>query len=371
MNKEQGMYSTWVTIDLDAIKNNVRYILDRSKVQVMAIVKANAYGHGAVPVAQAALEAGATWCGVARVGEALELRQAGLDCPILILGYTPEARYKEMIEHRVSMTVWNTKQAETISTAASQTGQGAKLHLKVDTGMSRLGVDPDNAIDLLETVSHLPGLQAEGLFTHFARADEVDPTPTISQEKLFRALMERLNAKGIEIPLIHAANSAASLTRSSAYFNCVRLGIAMYGLHPSPECPLPPDFRSALTWKSVLSQVKRLPPGRGISYGHEYITTKEEHIGTIPVGYADGFRRVPGNQVLLGERKVPVVGRVTMDQVMVQLDAVPDAKEGDEVVLLGTQGENSITTEEIAERWGTINYEVTSGIAHRVPRIFL
>jgi alanine racemase len=144
----------------------------------------------------------------------------------------------------------------------------------------------------------------------------------------------------------------------------------MYGMHPSSECVLPPEFQPALTWKSVLSQVKKLPPGKGISYGHEYITSREERIGTVPVGYADGFRRVPSNQVLVGERKVPVVGRVTMDQVMVQLDAIPDAKEGDEVVLLGTQGENRITAEDIAERWGTINYEVTSGIAHRVPRVF-
>jgi len=366
----QGWHSTWATIDLSAIQGNIRYFLNRSEAKVMAIVKANAYGHGAVPVAQAALDAGAAWCGVARVNEALELRQAGVDHPTLILGYTPEARYKEMISHQVSMTVWNRMQAENISSAASQINQVAKLHLKVDTGMGRLGVKPGDVVSLIETIKRLPNIQIEGLFTHFARADEKDQAPTDSQEDFFQELVSRLEASGIPIPFIHAANSAASLTRPSVHYNGVRIGIAMYGLHPSPDCQLPPEFRPAMTWKSVLSQVKIVPQGKGISYGHQYITSGNERIGTVPVGYADGFRRVPANQVLVRGRKVPVVGRVTMDQIMVQLDQVPDAREGDEVVLLGEQEGSSITAEEIADRWGTINYEVTSGISHRVPRVF-
>jgi alanine racemase len=370
MNEEQGRHSTWVTVDLDAIKNNVRYFLDRTSVQVMAIVKANAYGHGAVQVAQAALEAGATWCGVARATEAQELRQAGLDCPILLLGYTPEAQYEEMITRQVSMTVWDTKQIENISRVASKINRRAKLHLNVDTGMSRLGADPKEVIGMLHEIAAFPNIQIEGLFTHFARADETDSRPTDIQEEQFHELLANLKGAGIQIPLVHAANSAASLTRPSANFDCVRVGIAMYGLQPSSERPLPRNFRPALTWKSILSQVKLLPPGRGISYGHEYVTSRTERIGTVPVGYADGFRRVPGNHVLVGGRKVPVVGRVTMDQIMVQLDAVPEANAGDEVVLLGAQREQRITAEEIADRWGTINYEVTSGIAHRVPRIY-
>lgn len=370
INKQLRMHSTWATVDLDAIKNNVRYILGHTRVQVMAIVKANAYGHGAVPVARAALEAGANWCGVARVNEALELRQAKLACPILILGYTPEARYLETIRHRVSMTVWNTEQVEKINAVATQINQVARVHIKVDTGMSRLGVTADVVIHLFEAIANFPNVQVEGLFTHFACADEADPAQSDTQEEIFQSLVGKMKGSGFQIPLIHAANSAASLTRPSAYFNCVRLGIAMFGLHPSLECPLPSEFRPALTWKSVLSQVKTLPRGRGISYGHEYITSREERIGTIPVGYADGFRRVMDNQVLIGGRKIPVVGRVTMDQIMVQLDTHPGAREGDEVVLLGTQGGESITAEEIAERWGSINYEVTSGIAHRVPRIY-
>lgn len=367
---EQGMYSTWVDVDLGAIKNNVRYFLNRSGVQVMAIVKANAYGHGAVQIAQAALEAGATWCGVARVNEALELRQAGLDCPILILGYTPETRYEEMAAHRVSMTVWKHSQLENISAAASRIFQKASVHVNVDTGMGRLGAPPGEVIRLIEASGQLPGIRVEGLFTHFARADEADPSPTDAQEALFHDLIQTLNTAGAQIPLIHAANSAASLTRPSVYFNCIRTGIAMYGLHPSMECPLPSAIRPALVWKSVLSQVKTVPPGTGISYGHEYATAQTERIGTVPVGYADGFRRTTGNLVLVGGKKVPVVGRVTMDQIMVQLDAVLDAREGDEVVLLGEQGGSTITAEDIAARWETINYEVTSAIAHRVPRVY-
>ena len=367
--EEQGMYSTWVRIDLGAIKNNVQIILNRTNTQVMAIVKANAYGHGAVPVAQAALDAGATWCGVARVNEALELREAGLDCSILILGYTPPDRYPEMISQQVSMTVWNRQQIKDISAEAAGIRRMARLHLNVDTGMSRLGAKPGDVIDLLEATAHLPNIQFEGVFTHFARADEAEQAPTDAQEDLFQALVAKMKSAGIQIPLIHAANSAASLTRPSVYFNCVRLGIAMYGLHPSSECPLPPEFQPALTWKSVISRLRNFPKGRGISYGHEYITSGNERVGTVPVGYADGFRRVAGNYVLVGGHKVPVVGRVTMDQIMVLLDAVPEASEGDEVVLIGEQDGNKITAEEVARRWGTINYEVTSGIAYRVPRI--
>lgn len=364
------LYSNWVTIDLDAIKNNVRYICEHSKSQVMAIVKANAYGHGAVPAARAALEAGATLCGVARVSEALDLRQAGLDCPVLLLGYTPEARYKEMITHQVSMTVWDKEQVEKISALAARIKLLARLHLKVDTGMSRLGMNPEEVLALFREIAHLPNIHIEGLFTHFARADEADPTPTDKQMELFQTLVANLDAAGIHIPIIHAANSAASLTRPDAHFTCIRFGIALYGLHPSPECPLPSAFRPALTWKSVLSTVKLLPPGRGVSYGHTYTTRKDERIGTIPVGYADGYRRFPGNQVLIGGKRIPVVGRVCMDQMMVQLDDVPEARAGDEVVLIGKQGTAKITAEDVAATWGTINYEVTCAIGARVPRLY-
>jgi alanine racemase len=368
--KSETIYSNWVTVDLEAIKANIRSILVLTSTPVMAIVKANAYGHGAVPVARAALEAGASWCGVARASEALELRQAGLDCPVLLLGYTPTTCAEEMIANRVSMTVWNVDQAEMIAAIAERIGQKARLHLKVDTGMSRLGVQAEEAIDLARKIARLPHVHFEGIFTHFARADEADSTPTDTQEALFVNLLKDLETSEIRPPVVHAANSAASLTRPSVHFNLLRIGIAMYGLHPSPECPLPSSFRPALAWKAVLSQVKTLPPGRGVSYGHTYTTRGTERIGTVPVGYADGFRRLPGNHVLVGGKRVPVVGRVCMDQIMVQLDNVPGAKAGDEVVLIGQQGEEKLSAEDVAASWGTINYEVTCAIGPRVPRLY-
>jgi alanine racemase len=365
------MYPSRAEIDLGAIRNNVRLVRAHTGVQVMAVVKANGYGHGAVPVARAALEAGATWCGIATVDEAIELRRAGVDCPALLLGFVPSERVEAAIANHVSMAAWDIEHIRAASSAAGRTGETARLHILVDTGMSRLGVQPQDALQLARRLSDAPGVLLEGVWTHFARADERDPTPTDAQERSFREVLQSLDAGGIRPPLVHAANSAASLTRPSAHFDLVRLGIALYGLHPSPECPLLPGFRPALAWKTLLSQVKWLPPGRGVSYGHAYTTRTRERIGTVPVGYNDGFRRVEGNQALVGGRRVPVLGRVTMDQIMVQLDAVPEAKVHDEVVLIGVQGEASITAEDVAQRWGTINYEVTCAIGTRVPRLHL
>jgi alanine racemase len=363
-------YSTWAQVDLEAIASNIHYFRESTRGEVMAVVKANAYGHGAVPVSRAALSAGANWLAVARVEEALELREAKIDAPMLILGYTPPSQVDAMIAAGVSMTVWDGDQVRGMGETAAGLARPAKLHLKVDTGMSRLGVIPSRAIELARAIKEYPQLTLEGVFTHFARADETDPEPTRAQLETFEALVEALENQGLRPALIHCANSAAGLAHPSSWFNLVRVGIAMYGLHPSASRPTPPSFRPALNWKSSLVMVKTLPPGRGVSYGHIYRTTRDERIGTVPVGYADGFRRVEGNHVLVSGRKVPVVGRVTMDQIMVQLDSVPDAKEGDEVVLIGVQNGTSITAEDIARLWGTINYEVTSGIAKRVPRLY-
>ena len=365
------MYSNWAIVDTGAIRNNIKFILEHTQSHVMAIVKANAYGHGTIPVARAALDGGATWCGVARFTEALELRKADITCPILLLGYTPKEHLEEMISHQVSLTVWDREQVTLLSDAAQKVGEKARIHLKIDTGMSRLGVQPEEALDLALFISETSGIQFEGVYSHFAKADEIDPAPTDLQWDHFQRVLSDLDSHHVRPPIIHHANSAASLTRGETSLSLVRLGIAMYGLHPSEECPLPDDFRPALSWKSILSQVKTLPPGRGVSYGHEYVTNGNERIGTIPVGYADGFRRLRGNQVLIGGKRVPVIGRVTMDQILVQLDRVPESKAGDEVVLIGKQGDESITAEDVSRIWGTINYEVTCAIGPRVPRIFL
>jgi len=364
------MYSNWVTVDTSAIRNNIQFILEHTQTQVMAIVKANAYGHGTIPVAQAAIEAGASWCGVSRFSEALELRRANINCPILLLGYTPREHFEDMIDNQVSMTVWDPEQISWLSTAAKRAGQPARIHIKVDTGMSRLGVQPEDVGDLVLLVTNNSNIHFEGIYSHFARADEVNPAAADLQWDRFQGVLADLDSQNIRPPIVHQANSAASLTREETSLSLVRLGIAMYGLHPSAECLLPDDFRPALSWKSILSQVKTLPPGRGVSYGHEYVTERNERIGTIPLGYADGFRRLRGNQVLVGGKRVPVIGRVTMDQILVQLDEVPESQAGDEVVLIGKQGDELITAEDLAAIWGTINYEVTCAICPRVPRLY-
>jgi alanine racemase len=362
---------TWAEVDLKAIAANVRYVRSKTDAQVMAVVKANGYGHGAVPVARAAAEGGATWFAVARDSEAVDLRRAGFDQPILLFGPAAPDRLESLVSAGVSLTVWGFEQAEAASRAAEIAGRAGRLHLNVDTGMGRLGVQPSEAVELAKRILQLNDIVLEGVYTHFARADEADQDPTEAQSRLFRQVLADFDQQGLARPLIHVANSAATLQRPSDHFDLVRLGIAMYGLAPSDACPLPAQFRPALTWMSRLSQVKLLPPGRGVSYGHQYVTRGHERIGTVPVGYADGFRRVDGNEVLVGGVRVPVVGRVCMDQCLVQLDAVPEASEGDQVVIIGAQADQEITAEEIAGRWGTINYEVVCGIGPRVPRYYI
>ncbi len=298
------------------------------------------------------------------------LRQGGVEGPILVLGATPIGRMDEAVAARVSMAVWEASQVEGAEAAAGRVGLPARLHLKVDTGMTRLGIEPAAAVDLARRIAGTAGVEFEGVFTHFARADESDPKPTDAQEALFREVLDGLRAAGLRPRLTHAANSAAGLTRPSACFDMVRVGIALYGLHPSRECPLPAGFRPALRWKTALTQVRQTPRGRGVSYGHTYVTRRDERIGVAPVGYGDGYRRVPGNRVLVGGRQVPVVGRVCMDQIMIGLDAVPEARPGDEVVLIGEQGGQRITVDDLAECWGTFNYEVVCGLSARVTRLY-
>lgn len=337
----------------------------------MAVVKANGYGHGAIPVAHAAIQGGATWFGVARIEEALELRRGGIESPILVLGYTSPGTYVEAVTQRISMSMWTKDQVKEISIAAQQAGLPAHVHLKVDTGMSRLGISPDETYELVKVIQDIDGVFLEGIFTHFARADEINQFYSDLQEKSFQIAIDQVEAAGLKPPLIHAANSAASLVRPRSRYNLVRTGIAIYGLHPSKECKLPPDFRPSLAWKSILTQVKVLPPGVGVSYGSEYITKSMERVGTVPVGYADGYRRVHGNEIIVRGVRVPVIGRVCMDQITVQLDSVPHAAAGDEVILIGEQGELQITADDLADCWGTVNYEVVCGIGSRVPRLYI
>jgi alanine racemase len=358
-------------VDLTCVTANTRHLVHLAGVPVMAVLKADGYGHGAMPVAMAALRGGATWCGVARSDEAVDLRRRGLDCPILLLGWAPNVLLPELIASSVSLTVWSEAQVEEIADAARMVGQPAKVQLKVDTGMTRLGVEPEQALALARRIDAADGIDLEAVFTHFACADDAACRVTEVQERLFCDVVSALSAAGLRPGLIHAANSAATLQRPTARFDLVRLGIALFGIEPSSTCPMPPELKPALTWKAVLTQVKMVPPGRGVSYGHHYTTTREERIGAVAVGYGDGYRRVDGNIVLVGGKRVPVVGRVCMDQLLVQLDAVPEVRMGDEAVLIGAQGPERLRAEDVAAIWGTLSYEVVCGITDRVPRRYV
>jgi alanine racemase len=364
-------YSTWLEIDLGAIRNNVSALQVLSGCPVMAVIKANAYGHGAIPVAQAVVEAGAAWCGVSRLEEALALRQAGLVGSILVLGYTPPDRAPLAIANRVSLTVYDPALVAKY-VAYAQDGLGdLRVHVKIETGMGRLGIAYEKAADFIFSLNRQPGLKIEGIFTHFARADEPEASATRLQINRFQAVLDAINAQGIYPAWVHASNSAGTIYHQDGRFNLVRAGVAIYGLHPSAAAPLPGNFLPALSWKTRLTSIKDLPAGYGISYGSHYLTSKVERIGVIPVGYADGFRRVDNQEVLLNGQIVRVVGRVCMDQCMLQIDKLPLANLEDEVVILGRQGSQVISAEDIARRWGTNNYEVVCGLAARLPRVYL
>ncbi len=365
----RNQYATWVEIDLSAIEGNARALVTITDAQLMAVVKANGYGHGAVESARAAARGRASWFGVSRPEEALELRDSELKEPILVLSPVPEDSLDQLIHQDVSITVGDRDQINAAASAAQSQGMKARVHLELDTGMSRIGARPEEAVSLGRKLSDLDSVSFDGVFTHFARADEQDSRSAREQLERFNGALTELEAAGLRPPLAHAANSAATLTLPEAQLDMVRVGIALYGLQPSKDQPLPAEFLPALQWKSRLIRVRDLPVGSGVSYGHEYVTKTEERIGTFPVGYADGLRRTGGNQVLVGGERVPVVGRVCMDLSMLQLDSVPEAEVGDEVVLIGTQGGAAISAEQVAAHWGTINYEVTCGISQRVPRL--
>lgn len=361
---------TWIEVNLSAIEENVRSLRAIAGVPIMAVVKANGYGHGAVEVSRAALAAGASWLAVSCAEEALVLREAGIAAPILVLGMVTAQEADEAIAAGLSLTVYCQESADLYSARAAALGRSVNVHLKVDTGMGRLGTLPgEPTMALARSITSLPAMHLEGVFTHLACADEENPAPTDGQLSKFNSTLAALQTLGIRPAWIHAANSAATLAFPQARFTMVRDGLAMYGVHPSNSVRVPASFRPALSWKARLVSCKVLPPGWGVSYGMEYHTAGEETVGVVPVGYADGWRRNPSNVVLLHGNRVPVIGRICMDQCMVKLPE--GASLGTEVVLIGRQGGEEIRAEEVAERWGTINYEVITGISARMPRVYV
>ena len=364
--------NTRVWIDLDAISRNFDAISQKAGVPVMAVIKADAYGHGAIQIARL-LEKKCAFFGVSSMLEALELRRAGLSNPILILGQTPVKAFPTAIMENIRPTIYRREDALALSDAAQEVGMTACFHFAVDTGMSRIGFQvTETDADLCAGIVNLPGIQAEGIFSHFATADCADLSRAREQAERFDAFCEMLRQRGVHIPIRHLNNSAG-LMNFDCHYEMVRSGIVTYGLYPSEEVdPQLLDLEPALSWLSRVTHVKTLPAGREISYGGTYVTTRPTTVGTIPVGYADGYRRNLSGKfyVLIRGRKAPILGRICMDQMMVDVTDIPDVSVNDQVVLVGKYGHERITMEQIAAAADSFNYEFVSGISRRVPRIY-
>ncbi len=370
-----GYRPTWAEIDLGAVAHNVGELRKRvgKDVRILGAVKADGYGHGAIPVSQAILRAGADYLGVSGLDEALELRAAGLEAPILIFGSNLPQETEEIVRGNLTATVYTETFASSLARFVRKQGRKVKVHIKIDTGMGRVGVYFEEAVDFVRKMAGKEGLQIEGIYTHFPSADEADKTFSLTQIERFRQIIVRLGEEGINIPLKHMANSAAILNFPESYFDLVRPGLILYGLYPSLEMKRELDLRPALSLKTKIVYLKKTSSGRTISYGRTYVTGKETIIATIPVGYGDGYSRFLSNkgEVLVKGKRAPVRGRICMDQTMVEVGHIPGVEVGDEVVLIGRQGEESITVEEIAERIGTVPHEIVSRLGKRVPRVYV
>jgi alanine racemase len=367
---------TWAEIDLEAIAHNVRAIKTHvgPAVGLMAVVKANAYGHGAVPVAQTALAAGADWLAVNRVEEGVALRRAGLQARILVLGYCLPGQAEAVVEHNLTPTVTTLATAEALADqAAEQLDRPCPIHLKIDTGMGRFGLLPEEVVDFARTLQNLPSLQLEGMFSHFAVADESDTTFSRQQLQVYREVVAAVETAGIQLPLKHLANSAASLVLPDAHYHLVRLGIAMYGLPPSNERDWPVSLRPAMTLKTRIARLRVLPAGASVGYGRTYLAPAPTPIALVPVGYGDGYPRLCSNRgaMLVQGQRAPIVGRVSMDQTSLDVSGIEGVTQDDEVVVFGRQGEAEITASEVAGWAETINYEIVTQLAARVPRVYL
>lgn len=372
--------TTWIEVSRGALAHNLHLLRARmaSATQLMAVVKANAYGHGAAETAHILQGAGADRFATATLAEALALRQAGITRPILVLGYTPSWHAALALAHTITLTVFDLETAAALHAAAKAAGQRLTVHIKVNTGMNRLGVRPEAAPLLLTALAALDGLAVEGIFTHFATSDEADKTHSDAQFTCFQTLLGELNRAGLRPPLAHAANSAALLAMPHTHLDLVRSGIALYGLDPDmTHCTLPAGFRPALTWKAIVTQVNDLAPGEAVSYGREFIADRPLRTAILPMGYADGFPRRPQTwgSVLIHGQPAPILGRVCMDQTVVDVTAIEAATgpvgQGDEVVIIGRQGDAGISAETASVQVGTNNYDIVSRILARVPRIYI
>ena len=360
-------------IDLDALDHNFREVVRCAEgQQVLAVVKARAYGHGAVAVSKRLLRLGADMLGVALVEEGRELREAGIDAPVLVMGATFPEQAEEMVSLKLTPAIFSLSVAQALSEAAYRRRTTINVHVKIDTGMGRIGIAPEDAPEQIAALQKLRNISVQGLMTHFADADLRDKQFASRQMDRFEALLKALEARKIKVPVRHAANSAAVLDFHRAFFTMVRPGLMLYGYNPLEEGALGADLRPVLSLLTRIAFIKKVPQGVTISYGRTFTTKRESAIATLPIGYADGYSRGLSNrgEALVRGMRVPVVGRVCMDMCMIDVTDVPAAREGDDVALIGSQGGERITADDIAAKTGTIAYEVLCGISSRVPRIY-
>lgn len=364
---------TWVEIDLDRLSENMRRVRGHlgERCRAMAVVKADGYGHGALAVSEEARKAGFDYLGVATLEEGLQLREVGI--PVLVLGRIPPGSSAGAVSHQVRLTITSREDALRLGKVARDLGQAATVHVKLDTGMGRLGLTPSSeSLSQVLEIARIPGLRLEGIFTHFACADEPQRQETGHQLEAFRDFTSRVEEETGPL-LKHAANTAGFLGFSESWLDMVRIGLGLYGLYPSPQVPRTVPLEPVMAWKARVAMVKRVPAGTPISYGHTWRTREESNIATIAVGYADGYSRSMGGQaqVLVRGKRYPVVGRVCMDQSMVVLPTDIEIHPDQEVVLMGTSAGDQLPAEELADWQGTINYEIVTGMGRRVDRIFV
>lgn len=370
----------WVEVDLKAIAHNIRELrrITNPKARIMAVVKANAYGHGMIEVARQSLENGAEALGIANIEEGIQLRKAGIDAPVLIFGYTSPVHAKKLIEFDITQTVYSYETSRALSEALSAYGKKIKVHIKVDTGMGRLGLlgeITDSSVSEAESISRLPMLELEGIYTHFATADESDRSYAGKQFEIFMGFLNQLRIAGLEIPVTHAANSAAIINMPETHLDMVRAGISIYGLYTSEEVDRSIiNLKPAMELKTKIIHLKKVPAGFKVGYGTTYETEKPTTIATVSIGYADGLNRLlssKGRMLVCGGQSAPIVGRVCMDMTMLDVGEILEIVMEEEAVVFGKQGNASISVDEIASTINTINYEVISTIMERVPRIYL
>lgn len=365
----------WLEIDLKALENNYRFIRSRikNKSKIAAVVKADAYGHGAVKIAKKLEKLGAEYFCVGSPDEGIELREAGIDKPVLVLAEVLESQYEDIIKGNLIQTAASKKTLQSLNQYAEKMNKNIKVHLKIDTGMGRIGFFPEEISDVFELAQKLKNIEVEGIFSHFARADEYNKDFSYQQLEKFKKSVQKIKKTASAPPLFHIANSAAVIDLPEASFDLVRPGIMLYGMEPSQELKNENNLQPLLSFKTRVTEIRELPAGFPVSYGSTYKTKSKEKMAVLPVGYKDGYPRLLSNQgeVLINNKRAPIRGKICMGQTIVSIDHLSNVEIGDEVVLIGSQGDEEIKAAEIADLCGTINYEVICNLSDKLEKNYL